>query len=189
MRKSMRCFIAIDINKDVKTKISGLQEILKGCNADVRWVRPENIHLTLKFLGNVEEHRLDNVRARLEDICPRYSSFTLMAKGMGLFPDKRRPRVIWVDVNGNGNLRGLQSDIEGAMATMGFKKEERAFTPHLTIGRFRSRTGIDALYDKMQLYRDESFGVIDVRSVLLMESRLRPSGAEYRKIAGFALRG
>jgi 2'-5' RNA ligase len=188
MRKGMRCFIAIDINEKVKTAILELQRIFKGCNADIRWIKPENIHLTLKFLGNVEEDMLDKIRTKLEDICLRYKGFGLEAKGIGLFPDKRRPRVIWVDVNGNGNLRGLQSDIEGAMATMGFKKEERAFTPHLTIGRFRSRTGIDALYDKMQLYRDESFGVIDVRSVLLMESRLRPAGAEYRRVAEFALK-
>jgi|Deesub1362A_J573_1020465.scaffolds.fasta_scaffold00173_2 2'-5' RNA ligase len=184
----MRCFIAIHIDEGVRSALSGLQEELKGCNVDIRWVRPENIHLTLKFLGDVKEDRLDMIRARLEDICSRYNRFSLEARGMGIFPDKKRPRVLWVDVDGNGNLKGLQHDIEEAMATIGFKKEDRAFTPHLTIGRFRSRAGIDALYDRMQSYMDERFGLFDVRSVFLMESILRPSGAEYRRVAEFGLR-
>jgi len=184
----MRCFIAIDIGEDVKMALSALQGELKGCNADIRWVRPENIHLTLKFLGNVEEGMLDLIKASLGDICSRYSRFKLEARGMGLFPDRRRPRVLWVDIGGDGSLKGLQHDIEEAMVAIGFKEEDRGFTPHLTIGRLRSRTGFKMLYDKMQSYMDKHFGVFDVRSIFLMESILRPSGAEYRRVAEFGLR-
>ncbi len=188
MIKRMRCFIAIDLDERVKMALSAFQNKLKGCNADIRWVNPENIHLTLKFLGNIDESMLDKVKTNLEDICNKYNRFGLEAKGMGLFPDKRRPRVLWVDIRGNDSLTGLQRDIEEGMVSLGFDREDRRFSPHLTIGRFRSWRGIEALYDKIQLHKDDSFGLINVRSVFLMESKLRPSGAEYRKIAEVSLK-
>lgn len=180
--KGMRCFIAIEVAEKVKTALAELQKELKGCNADIRWIKPENIHLTLKFLGNVDEKLLDKIKSKLKDTCNRYNGFSLEIKGMGISPDKRRPRVLWVDIRDNNSLTGLQRDIEEGMASIGFKKEDRRFSPHLTIGRFRSSAGIEALYDKIQLHKDDSFGLIDVKSVSLMESRLKPSGAEYTRI-------
>lgn len=185
--KRMRCFIAIDIDEEIKKAISKLQNELTDCKADLRWVRPENIHLTLKFLGNVEEKRLDKIKARLTDVCIKHNRFTIEVKGMGVFPDKRRPRVLWVDVKDNSPLTVLQRELEDAMASIGFEKENRRFSPHLTIGRFRSLKGIEALYDKIQLHKDDSFGLMDVKSVFLMESRLKPSGSEYRRIAEVCL--
>lgn len=184
----MRCFIAIDLDERVKMALSALQMELKGCNADIKWVKPENIHLTLKFLGNVDEKMLSKIEVKLGDACNKYNGFSLEAKGMDVFPNKRHPRVLWVDITSNDSLTGLQGEIEEGMASIGFEKENRGFTPHLTIGRFRSTTGIEALYDKIQLHRNDSFGLIDVRAVLLMESKLKPSGAEYIRIAEVPLK-
>ncbi|GAB4541999.1 MAG: RNA 2',3'-cyclic phosphodiesterase [Thermodesulfovibrionia bacterium] len=184
----MRCFIAIDIDEGIKRSVSELQNELKGCNADLRWVKPENIHLTLKFLGDVEEKRIDKIKGKLIDACARYNAFTIEIKGMGLFPDKKRPRVLWVDVRDNNSLLGIQRDIEDAMASIGFEKEDRGFSPHLTIARFRSLKGIEALYDKIQLHKDDSLGLMDVKTVSLMESKLKPSGPEYRRVAEVCLK-
>lgn len=184
----MRCFIAIEVAEKVKTALAELQKELKGCNADIRWIKPENIHLTLKFLSNVDEKMLGKIKSKLKNTCNKYNGFTLEVKSMGLFPDKRRPRVLWVDIRDNNSLTGLQRDIDEEMASIGFGKEDRRFSPHLTIGRFKSSTGIEALYDKILLHKDDNFGLVDVRFVSLMESRLNPSGAEYSRIAEVSLK-
>jgi len=178
----MRCFIAIDVDEKIKDAISALQVELKDFNANLRWVKPENIHLTLKFLGNVDEGMLDKIKRALRVACSGYKNFTLEAKGMGIFPDRRRPRVLWVDIKENDSLKSLQRAIEDAMVSTGFERDERGFSPHLTIARFRSSAEIGQLYDKIQLYKERYFGTMNVDSVLLMESRLRPAGAEYTRL-------
>jgi len=184
----MRCFIAIELPEGVKSALEGLQEEFKKCGVDVRWVKPENIHLTLKFLGNIDEKKVKEIVKRIERVCDKYESFSLEARGVGVFPSLHAPRVLWAGIKGNSPLKWLQSDVEDEMASMGFKREDREFTPHLTIGRFKSFTDKKELANKIELHKDNSFGWINVKAIVLMKSDLRPSGAEYTRIAEIPLK-
>jgi len=184
----LRSFIAIELPEPVRTALSELQNGLKKCGADVRWVKPEGIHLTLKFLGDIKEKDVDRIVNIIEGTCSQYKAFNLEIAGAGVFPNKRSPRVLWVGINGNGTFAALQQEIEDAMASMGFEKEDMKFIPHLTLGRFRSLIGKESLLEEIELHKDNKFGVIDVKSVCFIKSDLCPGGAKYTKVAEIALK-
>lgn len=183
----MRCFIAIELPERVKSVLTGIEEELKKSKADVRWVEPNNIHLTLKFLGNVKEERIQKIIDAMERVCSSYNSFNLEVRGVGMFPNSKSPRVLWVGIENNSILTALQAGIEKEMAKMGFKPEERGFKAHLTLGRFKSSTGKESLFDAIKLHEKDSVGAIDVRSISLIRSDLHPTGARYSKIVEVAL--
>jgi 2'-5' RNA ligase len=184
----LRSFIAIELPESVRTALSELQNELKECRADVRWVKPEGIHLTLKFLGYVEDKDVDHIVKLIEGTCRKYKAFNLEIAGAGVFPNKRSPRVLWVGINGNETFKTLQGEIDEAMASTGFEKENRRFIPHLTLGRFRSIKGKDALMEKVESHRDIKLGSMDVSKISLMKSDLSPAGARYTTVAGIALK-
>ena len=186
---ALRSFIALELPLTIRSALAELQQELKRCNADIRWVKPDNIHLTLKFLGEVKEDRIDGIIKAVRDVCDRYGQLRLEVRGLGVFPNRRSPRVLWVDVPDDGLLAGLQKDIEEAMALAGFKSEKRGYTPHLTIGRFRSLKEKDHLLERIGQFSDNSLGYIDVKSVALMRSDLGPAGAVYTRIADLPLSG
>ena len=179
----MRSFIAIELPETIKKALAGFQQELGKCGADVRWVRPDNIHLTLKFLGDIEEDKADIIAEKIKGTCKGQSGFKLGISGTGVFPNKRAPRVLWAGIELNGGIKSLQEGIEEAMASLGFEREKRRFSPHLTLGRFRSSRGKQAVLDKMDAYTENIFGLMNVKSVLLMRSELEPKGAKYTKIA------
>jgi len=183
----LRSFIAIELPEAVKSALSEFQQELEKCGADVRWVRPEGIHLTLKFLGNINDKDVDRIVKTIEGTCKKYTAFNLEIAGAGVFPNKKTPRVLWVGITGNGAFANLQQEIEDAMASMGFEKENRKFVPHLTLGRFRSSIGKEALLDKIELHKDNKFGMIDVKTVSFMKSDLSPSGAKHTRVAEILL--
>lgn len=183
----LRCFIAIELPETVKIALSNLQEELKKTEADVKWVRPGGMHLTLKFLGYVEEENIKKIVNTMDRICREYPFLNLEAKGVGVFPNVRSPRVLWVSVEGNNILAGLQTAIENGMASLGFEKEDRPFTAHLTLGRVRSFRGCGKLIEIMQLHQKASFGFIEVKSISLIKSDLRPTGAQYTRLAELIL--
>ncbi|NOZ69184.1 MAG: RNA 2',3'-cyclic phosphodiesterase [Deferribacteres bacterium] len=185
----MRSFIAIELEGPVRESLSQLQEELKSCGADVRWVKPENIHLTLKFLGNISEETAGSIVSVLEKCCTGVSAFDIEVSGVGVFPDTKSPRVLWAGISGDGTLRELQQKIEDGTASLGFKRENRKFVPHLTLGRFRSSGGKKILADKLEKHKDSSFGAVKVGSVVLMKSDLGPGGATYTRIAEIPLQG
>lgn len=185
----MRSFIAIELPETITSALSSLQQELKQCGADVRWVRPEGIHLTLKFLGEVEDKDVAGIVKMIEGTCMRYRAFNLEIKGTGVFPNKKSPRVLWVSVYGNETFMELQREIEDGMASMGFEKENRRFSPHLTLGRFRSLRWKETLLDKIELNKDTKFGTMDIKSVSLMQSDLSPAGAKYTRVAEILLEG
>jgi len=184
----LRSFIAIELPEPVRAALSELQNELKKCGADVRWAKPESIHLTLKFLGDVEEKGVDHIVKLIEGTCRKYKAFSLEVAGAGVFPNKRSPRVLWVGINGNETFKTLQNEVDEAMVSMGFEKENRKFIPHLTLGRFRSLKGKDALMEKVESHRDIKLGSADVNKISLMKSDLNPAGARYTTVAEIALK-
>jgi 2'-5' RNA ligase len=179
----LRSFIAIELPETIKKALAEFQQELEKCGADVRWARPENVHLTLKFLGNIEEDKADIIAEKIKGTCKGHSGFKIGILGTGVFPDKRSPRVLWAGIDLNDDIMTLQKGIEEVMASLGFERENRRFSPHLTLGRFRSSRGKQAVLDKMDSYRENIFGIMDVDSVLLMRSDLDPGGAKHTEIA------
>ncbi len=179
----MRCFIAIELSEDVKSGLAVLQQDLKECGADIRWVKPDNIHLTLKFLGDVDETNVRSIVEQVVGACANYSFFDLEISGIGVFPNMKSPRVLWAGVQGVDMFEGLYRDIDAGMASLGFQKEKRKFSPHLTLGRFRSMKGKSAAADKIELHENDRFGSIKVKAVSLIKSELNPAGAKYTRVA------
>lgn len=179
----MRTFIAIDLEPGLKTALQDLVRKLKRTGADVRWTRTEGLHLTLKFLGEINPEELDKVKAVMGSIAGRHPSFPLKLSGTGAFPNERSPRVLWVGFAAEPALLGLQEDLERGLGSAGFPREERPFKPHLTLGRVKGPSRIREAVQAMSGERPEGWSGMTVRKVTLFESRLHPDGAEYRVIA------
>lgn len=183
----MRSFIAIELPETARSALESLQGELKKCGADIRWVRPEHIHLTLKFLGDIKEKDVAGIAEDIKGTCSRYPAFKLAISRMGVFPNTKSPRVLWVGLDNSGVLSGIYNEIEAGMASLGFERENRRFVPHLTLGRFRSPRGKDGLLEKMETCKNSEFGLIEVNSVSLMRSDPGPEGAKYTRLADFRL--
>jgi RNA 2',3'-cyclic 3'-phosphodiesterase len=132
----IRAFIAVQIAPKTIEKISEAISQLKLCVPGVRWIQPSNLHVTLKFLGNIEEAKVDPIAQALRDHLRPFSRFIISAKAIGVFPDPTRPRVLWVGLEGT-RLAVLASAVERALEPLSFLPEKRGFQPHLTIGRWR----------------------------------------------------
>jgi len=175
----IRTFVAIELPKTLQRRIGELQDHLKQYPARVTWVKPENIHLTLKFLGNVPEGQLQALVGALEKAVKDIPSFKLSVSGTGAFPDERRPRVLWIAAHEEtGVLQRLYGKIEEEFQRLGFERERRPYTPHLTIGRVKGDGAIGKVVTEMKSrgFETETFVV---REVVLMKSDLKPTGAEY----------
>jgi 2'-5' RNA ligase len=187
----MRAFVAVPIGEQATERVAEVQRGLRGtCEQagwKVSWVRPENLHLTLKFLGEVEESRIEEIREQLGAL-EAYAPFDMQLAGVGAFPPARRPRVIWIGVEqGAGDLRGMALDVEERMETIGFSREKRPFRAHLTVGRVKqARTPATGVLDG---WRQVQAGTSHVREVVLYQSTLHPQGARYSALARIPLRG
>jgi len=161
-------------------KIEEVQEDLKLSQADVRWVNPEKIHLTLKFFGNIDESRIEPIVKSIEGPIQNTSPFSLKVRGVGAFPHLKNPRVIWMGlVDGKEVLVHIQKQLERELEKIGFEPEERAFHPHLTLGRMKSNKGRSELVGRMERRKEEEFGDFGVERVILFKSDLRPTGPIY----------
>lgn len=186
MAELIRSFIAVLLPEEVRRAVAMTIEELKVYRADVGWVRPENLHLTLRFLGEQGERELERAREALGEAAAQASPFAVGLKGLGAFPLRGRPRVVWVGVaEGADRLVGLQAAVEAALAVRGFHPEERPFHPHLTIGRVRGSRGVEAL--SAALGEEQVFGEAEVTALHLMRSDLHPTGARYSVLGGFPL--
>jgi RNA 2',3'-cyclic 3'-phosphodiesterase len=175
----MRTFIAIELPEGIKKKIEEAQAPLKKTGAFVSWVKPGNIHITLKFLGEVPEDKISEVFSAAEKALEGTNKFTLSLKSMGAFPDFKRPRVVWIGAgSGEKELSYLAGRVEEEMEKIGFPKEGRKFSAHFTIGRVKSPKNIEKL---MELVKSSDFATdeIDVKEVVVMKSQLHPAGAIY----------
>jgi 2'-5' RNA ligase len=176
----IRSFLAIELPKPILGKIGEVQGDLRSTHGDVRWVSPEKIHLTLKFFGNIEESRVDLIFKSIEEPVQKTQPFSVRARGAGVFPSLKNPRVIWMGLaDGKEMLISLQKQIEGCLEKIGFEPEDRSFQPHLTLGRMKSSRGREELVRRMEKYIEEEFGDFRVERVALFKSDLRPSGPIY----------
>jgi len=182
----IRSFVAIPLNADIISRIEKIQKELKSIPADVRWVRPQSIHLTLKFLGNIEENRIDDIAQAIQKGISEYESWSVLVKNLGTFPSLRNPRVIWIGVEDKrGKIVTLQNRIEKELTKLGFEEEKRKFSPHLTLGRVKSSRGKKELVQYLIDERERSFGETLIDRVILFKSDLKPSGAIYTVLKEF----
>jgi 2'-5' RNA ligase len=185
----LRSFIAIELQESARSVLADIQQKFTKCRPDIRWVKPGNIHLTVKFLGNVEEKTAGEIIKTSGKICSRHHPFELAMQGLGVFPNARNPKVLWVGIEGGGALEGLKNEIEEGMALLGFEKENRKFTPHLTIGRFRSALNRGCIRGVIEEQGKGKLEIIPVHHLVLMRSDLHPEGARYTEISKFPLSG
>lgn len=187
-KDKIRSFIAIELPQFLRSKLESLQRELKRQEPDVKWVRPEGIHLTLKFLGSISRDEIDRISNVLAGIVPRWPPFTMKIKGLGGFPSIRNPRVLWIGIQeGASEVLSLQRAIEKASLENNFPPEDRPFKPHLTLGRIRSPRGREALLASIETNRDMEIGSFSAQEVSLFQSELKPSGALYTRLQMFQM--
>jgi 2'-5' RNA ligase len=196
----MRCFIAVDLPAGVCAAIEsvitdlstgegdGRREGRGADRGDVRWVVARNLHVTLKFLGSIPQSEATSVGTALRCLAAGIAPFTVRVTGLGMFPGARRARVIWVGLDGPP-LEALAVNIDAALGTLGFARESRPFTPHITIGRVRSLRGWDQQLARVQVHASAEFGVSRVEEIVLYRSDLSPHGARYTAIDRLRLEG
>lgn len=191
----MRAFIAIDLPGDIRQALARKMEDLRAAlgfkglpksrrDSGIRWSRPESIHLTLKFLGEITGTQVDRITSALSNLEP-FEKFSIEVKGFGFFPGPARPRVFWAGIDAPRDLTQLAGRIEGKLKDLGFARENRDYNPHLTLARFpnpRPQPTLSALVDSQ---RNLSLGRFEVRDYFLFESKLSPEGSKYRKVIRF----
>jgi 2'-5' RNA ligase len=184
----MRAFIAVNLDDSLRRAIADAQEALRASGADVKWVRAESMHLTLKFLGWVDDARIPEIVKAVGAALAGQPSFRLRLADVGSFPTSTAPRVVWVGVKeGAAELAELSRLVEDAVEPLGFEKEERPFSPHVTVGRVKSPSGRQALTAAMRETAEREFGEMQVTKVELMRSDLRPTGPIYTSQRVFEL--
>ncbi len=179
----IRAFIAVEINEKNILQLSELISNLKSSGADVKWVGPNAMHFTLKFLGNIDTALVKKIGSALNNISKRIPAFSIHLSGISAFPNLNRPRVIWVGVDrGSDLLCYIQKELEESLEGLGFKKEERSFKSHLTLGRMRSFKNFENL--KPLLKEIEFQGEVDseINEIILFQSQLTPQGPIYTKL-------
>lgn len=179
----IRAFVGVRIDPNVAEKISAVQTQLEHRLSGIRWVGRENLHFTVKFLGPVEEAQIAPIAEALERACRPFPRFAILARGMGVFPDIRRARVLWVGLEGQG-LVSLAAGVETALEAIGFAREKRGFQPHLTIGRWRSFNGQPELLGKeLESWKGHNFGRSWVEEAVFFQSVLKAEGATYHPLS------
>ncbi len=182
----MRAFIAIAVPESVLSSCEKIMVRLKGLKLQGRFAKTESIHLTLQFLGNIEEDQIAPIAQVLEQAGSGVDPFDLEVSHLGVFPNLAHPRVVWIGVEPVDGLMALQSKIQDGLEPLGFPPENRDFHPHLTLLRLKSRKNLDGLREYLQAEGPrQRAGVIPVGDIHLYQSILKPQGAEYRKLLTF----
>jgi len=185
----VRLFVALEIPSTVRDNFTALIDELRSLESrsaakKPRWVRPENLHLTLKFIGAIAPERLDGIRTALARVRSELA-VKLRLRGLGLFPDAKRPRVIWAGVAGSQHLITVAADIDRGLAEFGIASEQRAFTPHLTLARCEPAAMSLELRVAVEKNAARDFGELRSNEFHLIESKLKPTGAEYTTLQSF----
>lgn len=187
--KSVRAFIAIALPPEICLALSDCISHFKQQHGDIKWVRTEGLHITLKFLGDIQPDQVEEIASVLSRISSAFSAFELSIEGAGAFPNLQRPRIVWAGIReGSNELVRLAEEIDRGMHDLGFQCEERPFKPHITLGRVRSP---QRLRETMEAVKNQTgvFGTFRAESIILMQSDLKPTGAEYTPLHQFQIRG
>jgi RNA 2',3'-cyclic 3'-phosphodiesterase len=194
----MRIFIGIDLDPEVRERISRFLEGIESFAPDARWVRPESLHVTLKFIGEQTAERVEAITKRLRRV--ESGGFEIRAGGYGFFPTAKAPRVFWVGIHAGPELAALAESIDVATADVGIPREERAYSPHLTLARggrsgspkWRKGDGPNAVFaaleKRLATMGELDFGTMTAREFILYQSQLSPGGSKYTKLRSFPLR-
>ncbi len=180
----MRVFVALDIPEEVRARISEVSAKLAHACPQARWARVEALHVTLKFIGEATPEKVERIRAALATVrsaAPAEMNF----RSVGFFPNERHPRVFWIGIEATPNLAELAAGIEQQFETLGIPREPRPFRPHLTLARFRSEDGLERLREEVHSLGALEFGTTRTGELYLYQSRLKPGGAEYTRLARF----
>jgi 2'-5' RNA ligase len=181
----MRLFVALEIPSTVRENLAALLKSLGGVSPQTRWARPENLHVTLKFIGEVPETNLAAIHSGLAS-ARSDQPVTLDFRGLGFFPSEEHPRVFWAGIEASANLKTLAADIEKAAEELGVPREPRPFSPHLTLARFAPPGLPEKLRSAIQENAGREFGSFRTSQFQLVESKLKSSGAEYTTVERFA---
>ncbi len=194
----MRIFIGIDLEPEVRSRIARVLEGVQGFAPDARWVRPESLHITLKFIGEQRPEQVEAVTERLRRV--EGSTFEIRCGGYGFFPTAKAPRVFWIGIHAGPQLAGLAETIDMATSELSIPREDRPYSPHLTLARAGGRSGsptrqkgdgpntIFAVLDKRLAAMGElDFGTMTAREFILYQSQLSPAGSKYTKLQRFPL--
>jgi 2'-5' RNA ligase len=186
---TLRLFIAIEIGEQEKKSLERLQSRLRHKLPSVRWVKPGAIHLTLKFLGDIDEGEVPRIRDALAASAAKCAAFAFTLRGIGAFPNEKSPRVIWIGVDEpSGLLAALAATLIARLSSAGFPPEDRPFSPHITIGRVKER-GAGEYAPVLSLFRAEAAGTTTVRELCLIRSELTPSGPVHTVLDRVPLEG
>jgi 2'-5' RNA ligase len=183
----MRTFIALDLDKSLKETLEDLVCRLRHWGGDIRWVKPEGMHLTLKFLGEIGEEAAAKVKSTLAVVASRHKAFRLIFQGTGTFPPGHKPRIFWIGIEESPDLKALQEDLERELERLGFPSEERGFHPHLTLGRVKASLGLQPLLQEFRKEAATIFGQTEVMLLTFFQSTLKPTGAEYSILGEYRL--
>jgi len=186
----VRLFVALEIPAAVRDTLAALINGLRAADASpsknkARWVRPENLHVTLKFIGHVDAGKLDAIRASLAEVSSG-GTVELRFRGLGFFPNEKRPRVFWAGIAASPNLAPLAAEIDARLEKLGIPREPREFAPHLTLARFDPPGVSEKLHAAAQENAAREFGGVRTGEFHLFESKTRPTGAEYTRLSSFS---
>ena len=186
----IRSFIALELSEEVRRRMGRLQSRLKSAGFSLGWVEPESMHLTLFFLGHVDSSVLESIYDVSDAAAAAVAPFVMELQGVGYFGPRSNPRVVWVGVNEpTGALQRLYEDLASRLAGLGFEKEKRLFTPHVTLARVRPRHRASGLAAELEKLSGERVGVVRVARMVVMRSVLEPSGAVYTMLHESPMKG
>ncbi len=185
MKQKIRTFVAVELDSGTRNCAAELINQLRGAGADVKWVEPHNLHVTLKFLGDVDTREMYQVCRGVEGAVAGMPPFALELRGAGAFPNANRPRTVWLGVGGGtAEMITLNEQIEEAMEELGFRREARRYQPHLTVGRVRrGGPGVSELGELIRRHAEFEIGRSPVSEVVVFSSRLDRSGPTYEALA------
>ncbi len=177
----LRTFIAVDVGKAIRDRAVALQQVLARAGDSIKWVEPENLHVTLLFLGEVEDRQVADVCRVAAEETGRHAGFPLTVEGVGAFPNKRRPRILWIGIGqGTQELCALHDALERPLLELGcYRREDRPFTPHITLGRSKRDRPADSLGSALAQQAGWKGGQTTVREIQVMSSELTPQGPVY----------
>jgi len=187
---AIRSFLAFELPADMRALLSTVSEAGRALPLNVRWVRPGNIHLTVVFLGSVQERDLGAVKETAGRICCAHAPFLIQVRGAGLFGSRRNPRVLWVGLAADTDrMSRFRDDLQSGLARFGVQAERRPFRPHLTLGRFRKGGPGVGLNDFLGRHQDLNSPRHPLEELVLFKSDLRPEGAVYTRLDSWRLEG